>query len=442
MHSVKFRNVFSVGNGAQTTVADILEYLDENYIPGKSAQTKLIYIENILYPAKLLKHAQSLIRKGCRIAAIKSGSTPSGSRAAASHTGAMANPDMAVKALFKKAGIVMCKSRQELITVAAVFKYKELKGKNIAIITHAGGSAVMLTDALSKGGLNVPELSGNVCDELYTYLNKGSSVKNPIDFLATGTAEQLGIIIDYCEHKFNEIDAMIVVFGSPGLFDVENVYRVLSVKLDVCKKPIYPVLPSIMNAQREISYFLSKGFVNFPEEVSLGEALANCYNTEKPDQNFYDKLSADKLEKIKKSTELNNGFLPASIAHFLLETIEIKQAYQKEFFDLSEFQNHVPNFKFPVVAKIIGPLHKSESGGIILNIKNENEALDAYHHIMKLTVAKGVMIQEMLSGTELFIGVKYEPKFGHIILYVLKQERYQLENLLKPLQKFLPNHRE
>ncbi|MCF6318609.1 MAG: CoA-binding protein, partial [Proteobacteria bacterium] len=247
---LRFSSVYSVGNGKQICVEDYLEYLDEIYDPNTSAQTILMYLENISKPQKLLKHATSLIAKGCRIAAIKSGTTQAGSRAASSHTGAMATSDMATRALFRKAGVVYCSSRDELISVASVFSYKKLVGKNIAVITHAGGSAVMLTDALEKGGLQVPLIEGELADELLDYLYTGSSVSNPIDFLATGTAEQLGIIIDFCEHKFDFIDAMVVVFGSPGLFDVENVYKVLNVKMDVCKKPIFPVLPSLVNAQK------------------------------------------------------------------------------------------------------------------------------------------------------------------------------------------------
>jgi acetyltransferase len=160
----------------------------------------------------------------------------------------MANSSMATRALFKKAGIVYCTSREEMVSVASVFTYPKLPGKNVVIVTHAGGSAVLLTDALTRGGLNVPKLEGPEVDELLTYLNPGSSVSNPIDFLATGTAEQLGIIIDYCNYKLPQVDAIVVVFGSPGLFDVENVYKVLNVKLEVSPKPIFPVLPSVVNA--------------------------------------------------------------------------------------------------------------------------------------------------------------------------------------------------
>ena len=144
-----------------------------------------------------LKQAAELIRKGAKIAAIKAGSTRAWIRAGASHNGAVAIADTAVRALFSKAGIVYCSSREELLTVASIFNYKKLVGKNIAVITHAGGSAVMLTDALCKGGLNVPPIEGEEADKLLTYLHLGSSVSNTLDFLVTGNAEQFGISNDY-----------------------------------------------------------------------------------------------------------------------------------------------------------------------------------------------------------------------------------------------------
>jgi acetyltransferase len=101
-----FSSVYSVGNSAQIGVEDVLKYLDETYDPSTSSPVKLLYVESINKPEVLLKHASSLIRKGCRIAAIKAGSSSAGSRAASSHTGALASPDDAVESLFRKAGIV------------------------------------------------------------------------------------------------------------------------------------------------------------------------------------------------------------------------------------------------------------------------------------------------------------------------------------------------
>src|SRR5690606_32632463 len=205
----------------------------------------------------LLFHASSLIRKGCKIAAIKAGRSKAGSRAASSHTGALTSSDAAVEALFRKAGIVRCFGREELTTVANVFMCKELKGRKLAIITHAGGPGVMLTDALEDGGLKIPQIADSPAKRaLKEKLFPGSSVENPIDFLATGTAEQLGEIVDACENDF-DVDGMAVIFGSPGLFPIRDVYEVLNQKMKSCKKPVYPILPSIINVKEDVSYFLS-----------------------------------------------------------------------------------------------------------------------------------------------------------------------------------------
>lgn len=224
---LRFANVYSVGNSAQMGVEDVLKHMDENFDAEKDSKIKLLYMETIEKPDILLKHASSLIKKGCKIAAVKAGTSEAGSRAASSHTGALASSDTAVDALFRKAGIVRCYGREELISVASVFQYPELKGKNIAVITHAGGPAVMITDSLSNGGLQVPPISGTAADELKGKLFPGSSVSNPIDFLATGNAEQLGTIIDYVNEKFDQIDAMVVIFGTPGLSEIYDVYDLL-----------------------------------------------------------------------------------------------------------------------------------------------------------------------------------------------------------------------
>jgi len=413
---VTFANVYSVGNMAQIGVEDILEYMDIHFDLAKDPSIKLLYLESITNPAKLLKHAASLIGKGAKIAAIKSGSTVEGSRAAASHTGAIASSDMTIRALFNKAGIVYCSSRDQLLSVASVLKYKPIKGKNIAVITHAGGSAVMLADELSKGGFKIPEIKDEDADILKTFLNPGSSVSNPIDFLATGTAEQLAIIIDYCESKFDFIDAMVVVFGSPGLFNVENVYNVLSVKLDVCKKPILPVLPSVVNAQKEIKSFLAKGNINFPDEVVLGQALNQVYNTPFPATNkvILPKIDEQKIRQL--INHASNGFLDPNQVALLMDAAGIPRASEIVESSKEALLSKMEHIGFPIAMKVVGPLHKSDEMGVILNVASLEEVSDHYDNLMKIDKATGIMIQPMLFGLELFIGVKKEPGFNHTIL--------------------------
>ena len=415
-NGLRFNQVFSVGNSAQTGVEEVLEHLDETYVEGESSKIKLLYIESFTNPRKFLKHASSLINKGCKLAAIKSGYSSAGSRAASSHTGAVATSDFITRALFRKAGIVYCSSRSELITVAGIFNYKELVGDKIAVITHAGGSAVMLTDALEKGGLKVPTISGKDADELLGYLHPGSSVSNPIDFLATGTADQLGIIIDYCEHNFDEIDGMAVVFGSAGLFDVENVYKVLNVKMKFCKKPIYPVLPSLVNAEKEIEYFLSKERVNFPDEVDLGSALAEVYKTPMPTllDVSLPEIDTDLIESVISKSE--SGLLPPDETGKLLAAAGIPTAYETVVKSDKEAVEIAREIGFPLVMKVVGPIHKTDVGGVVLNVTSEKEVKSEFERLKNIDEVTGVLMQPQLEGLEIFAGARKEGDFGHIIM--------------------------
>ncbi len=411
-----FSGVYSVGNSAQIGVEEVLEHLDNSFEREKSSKVKILYIESIANPQKLLKHASSLIQKGCKIAAIKAGSSSAGSRAASSHTGALANSDVAVDALFKKAGILRAYGRNELITLASIFMHPDLRGKNIAIITHAGGPAVMLTDALSKNGLTVPELSGKESQALLGKLFAGSSVSNPIDFLATGNAEQLETIIDYCEHKFPEIDAMVVIFGSPGLSEVSDVYEVLHKKIRECSKPIFSVLPSVVNVKNEIAAFISKGNINFPEEVLFGNALAKIANAPKTGFNDLPKpiLGHQAIRKIIDTA--GNGYLRPQQVKELLMAAQIPIVAEVVCTTQRECISEVKNIGFPVVIKVVGPVHKSDVGGIFLNIPSEEKLIDAFDTIMEIDGAVAALIQPMKKGIELFIGAKREAKFGHLVL--------------------------
>ena len=411
-----FSSVYSVGNSAQISVEDVLEHFDKTFDSKTSSKVKLLYIESIENPQKLLKHAASLINKGCKIAAIKAGSSDEGSRAASSHTGALANSDVAVDALFKKAGIIRCYGRNELITVASIFMHPELKGKNIAIITHAGGPAVMLTDALSKNGLNVPEIKNQESEELLTKLYPGSSVSNPIDFLATGTAEQLETIIDYCEQEFTNIDAMVVIFGSPGLFEVYEVYDVLHNKMQTCRKPIFPILPSVVNVKKEIDYFISKGNINFPDEVIFGNALTKIYNSKKPPIAIKKSFEVDKATIRSIINNNSNGYLHPQQVKELLVAAEIPIVREMVCNTKEECFTAVKSIGFPLVMKVVGPLHKSDVGGIILNISSKEKLYESFEKIMQIKGATSVLLQPMKKGIELFIGAKREGDFGHLVL--------------------------
>ena len=414
---LQFNSVWSIGNGKQIGIEDVLQYMDEHFDPETDSKVKLLYIENISNPDKLLFHASSLIKKGCRIAAIKAGASESGSRAASSHTGAIASSDAAVEALFRKAGIVRCFSREELTTVGCIFTLPPLKGKNFAIVTHAGGPGVMLTDALSKGGLNVPKLEGPLAEELKEKLFPGSAVANPIDFLATGTPEQLGIVIDYCENKFEEIDAIAVIYGTPGLTRLFEAYDVLDQKIKECKKPIFPILPSLHTAGPEVEAFLKRGHVNFSDEVTLATALSQVMRTPQPappEVQLYG-IDIPRLNKIIFDIH-SNGYVQPQIVREILECAGIPLVPELVSTSKDELITFAQKVGFPVVAKVVGPVHKSDVGGVALNIRTAEHLALEYDRMMQIEGATGVMVQKMLKGTELFIGAKYEERFGHVVL--------------------------
>lgn len=414
---LQFNSVWSTGNGKQIGIEDVLQYMDEHFDPEHDSKVKLLYIENINDPDKMLLHASSLIRKGCRIAAIKAGSSESGSRAASSHTGAIASSDTAVEALFRKAGIVRCFSREELTTVGCIFTLPKITGKNFAIVTHAGGPGVMLTDALSKGGLNVPKLDGRLADELKAQLFPGSSVANPIDILATGTPEHLGIAIDYCEKKFDNIDAMMVIFGTPGLVQLYEAYDVLHKKILECKKPIFPILPCLNTAGPEVAEFLSKGHVNFSDEVTLGTALSQIMRTPQPVPQEINLMGVDipKIRKIIDGID-ENGYVAPDIVRQLLTCAKIPVVPEMVAGTKEELTAFAEKIGYPVVAKVVGPVHKSDVGGVALNVRSSEQLGMEFDRMMKIQDASAVMIQKMISGRELFVGAKYEPRFGHVVL--------------------------
>jgi acyl-CoA synthetase (NDP forming) len=416
MKGLRFSSVWSVGNSKQNGVEDVLEYMDLNFDPLRDSKIKMLYVEQIKDPDKMLYHASSLIKKGCKIAAIKAGSSDSGKRAASSHTAAIASSDSAVEALLRKAGIVRCYSREELTTVAGIFTLKEAKGKNCAIITQAGGPAVMLADALSKGQINVPLLEGERVEELKTKLLPGAAVGNPIDLIGTGTPEHLATAIDYCEKHFDNINLMMVIFGSPGLVKVYDAYEVLHKKMEECSKPIFPVLPSIVTAGPEVKSFVRKGHVNFSDEVTLGTALSRVLNTPTPASSDVQLYGVDVPEVRKKIDHLNySGFLSPQDVRSLLSLARIPLVNELVTGDLDALKAFAQKTGYPVVLKVVGPVHKTDIGGVALNVRTSEHLQVEYERMMKIPEVTALLIQPMLKGQELYIGANYEDRFGHVV---------------------------
>ena len=219
----------------------------------------------------------------------------------------------------------------------------------------------MLTDALSKGGLNVPKLEGPVVDELKSKLFPGAAVGNPIDILATGTPDHLRLCLKYCEEKFDNIDAVLAIFGTPGLVTMFEMYDVLHEKMQTCSKPIFPILPSINTAGAEVAAFLAKGHVNFADEVTLGTALSRIMNASRPAANEIELFGVDvpRIRRIIDSIP-EDGYIQPHYVQALLHAAGIPMV--EEFVSAIKTRCWLLSAaRVPVVvAKVVGPVHKSD----------------------------------------------------------------------------------
>jgi acetyltransferase len=227
----------------------------------------------------------------------------------------------------------------------------------------------------------------------------------------------LGIAIDYCEKKFKEIDAIMVIFGTPGLVQLYETYDVLHKKMLSCKKPIFPILPSVNTAGPEVQEFLSRGHVNFSDEVTLATALTQIMKTPAPADQTLEIHGVD-VPRIRRIIDgiADNGYIAPELVHELLASAGIPTVPEFVSSNKDEVIAFAEKTGFPVVAKVVGPVHKSDVGGVALNIRSKEVLSAEFDRMMQIPDATAVMVHKMIKGTELFIGAKYEPRFGHVVL--------------------------
>ena len=209
----------------------------------------------------------------------------------------------------------------------------------------------------------------------------------------------------------------MVIFGTPGLVTLYEAYDVLHQKILECSKPIFPILPSVNTAGPEVHEFLARGHVNFSDEVTLATALTQVMKTPEPaDQNVViHGVDVPRIRRIIDSQD-ETGFVCPATVHELLESAGIPTVPEFVSHEKSEVLDFAEKCGYPVVAKVVGPVHKSDVGGVALNIRSREVLAAEFDRMMRIDGATAVMVQKMLRGTELFIGAKYEPHFGHVVL--------------------------
>jgi acetyltransferase len=421
MRGLSFGDVVNLGNSIMVGVEDFLALYDENYGPD-NAKVLMLYMESIRKPQTLLKHARSLVQKGCYIVGVKSGATEAGSKAAASHTGAMASSDTAVQALFDKAGIIRVKSKMELIDVTCGLAACRgpIKGNRVCVLTDAGGPGVMLSDELCRQGMVLPALKETTRQRLAEILPKEAATGNPIDCLPSRTAESIEATIRILgEEEKDDIDAIVFIVGDSGISDIDPIYQAAYRAMDSNPPiPVVPVWVSLSGSAKQIDRFRKTEKVFFPEEVRAAEALGKITRQPRlsdPTATLpgYDKAAMAAILDGKK------GVLDPETAENLLNAAGFTLPAQAEVFDKTALSEACDKIGYPLVMKVIGPLHKSDVGGVKFGIKSLPAAETAFDELMAIKDAKGALLQPMVSGTEMILGASREGDYGHLIMFGL-----------------------
>jgi acyl-CoA synthetase (NDP forming) len=382
------------------------------------SRIKILYLESINKPDEFLRAARSLVKKGCCLAGIKSGTTGAGSRAAASHTGAIATNDVAVQALLDKAGVIRVHSRLELIDVAAALTCAKgvLDGRRACIISDAGGPGVMLADELNRAGFEVPVLGERTQARLAEVLPRGASVSNPVDCLPTRNGAMLSQAFEIInEEESGRIDYILFIGGDSKLVDIQDVYRSVSQAMDSLDMPVFPSFCAV-GPSDSLDPFRQAGKCFFEDEISMARALARMVDRPRISEPV-EHLPGYDSEAIRAQLKDQSGSLPPQVARGVLQAAGLRFPAQVELVEKSALQS--VSIPFPWVMKVIGPLHKTEVGGVQVGIQNLADAQSIWDQLVQIQDASGCLVQEMVSGTEVLIGAKREDGFGHLVAFGL-----------------------
>jgi len=417
---VAFSNTVNVGNSMQMGVEDILELLDENFGPD-SARIQMLYVERLDKPGKLLRHARSLTRKGCTLVAIKSGVTGAGVRAAASHTGAMATPDTAVEALFRKAGIIRVGSREEMLDVgcALLAARGPIAGRRACIVSSAGGPGVLLADELTRHGFELPPLSGRSRERLRAILPAEASLANPLDCLPSKDGEKTALILRTLqEEEHARLDVIVTIDGHSGIVDEGPILEATLRAAEAGPIPVVPVFSAPTSSAAVLERFKAQGGVWFTDEVMAGRALGRLlrrpalWDAPEPPPGYDHASVASALGDAR-------GPLPPDRAAAVLAAAGFHLPDQAVVRTARAAADAAARIGFPVAMKVVGPLHKTEVGGVRLALQNPSETAAAFAGLAALPGATGALVQAMAEGIELILGAAAEPGFGHVILFGL-----------------------
>jgi acetyl coenzyme A synthetase (ADP forming)-like protein len=414
----------SVGNKADISANDLIQFWDSD----DRTSVILLYLESFGNPRKFSRIAKRVANKK-PIIAVKSGRSSAGFRATQSHTGAMvAASDVTVEALFHQAGVVRTDTLSEMFDAAALLSTQPVPaGNRVAIITNAGGAGILAADACESLGLKVPELGLSTQESLRTFLKEEASVRNPVDMIASATAEDYAKAI-LMVAKDPSVDSMIVIFIPPASIEPESVARsVLSSVKQLGGR--LPVLTCFM-ATHGISGLLTGDGIRlpsyrFPEDAANALAHAVRYGVwrSRPPGTpvtFTDTNKSEAAAIVARALKSGKSWLAPEDAESVLGCYKIPFVRTYRVTTPEEVGRAAKELGGKVVVKAVAAklLHKTEAGAVALNLNGQDEAVMAARNMIDKVASAGFevtgyLVQPMIpSGLEMLVGIVYDPLFG------------------------------
>jgi len=427
---IGFSKFISMGNKADVSDEEIMQVLAED----ENTKVILGYIEGVRDGKRFAEIANQVSKKKPLII-LKSGITSSGVKAASSHTGALAGRDVAFDAVFKQSGIIRAYTVGELFNYALAFANQPLpEGPNIAIITNSGGPGIIAADACDRSALQLVPLHKETVDALRTFLPAFASFYNPVDILGDATAERYEKAL-YTVVQDEKIHGVIVLLTPTAIVDVEATAKAVAHITHFIDKPILTAFmggDSVKSASKILTKYHIPNY-SYPEHaVSSLNALYRYHRWVKRPEKTYPRLSDLKekvLDVFKKVKEERREHLQETEVYEILEAYGFPQPRSLLARTSEEAVAAAKGIGYPVVMKIVSPqiLHKSDIGGVRVNLNSKKEVQDAFFdittrikHIVPVAHIYGVMVQEMITGgKEVIIGVTRDTQFGHMIMFGL-----------------------
>jgi acetyl coenzyme A synthetase (ADP forming)-like protein len=422
----------SVGNKADVTGNDLLQYWEGD----KETDVILLYLESFGNPRRFARIARRVSRSK-PIVAVKSGRTSAGKRAAGSHTAALAASDAAVEALFRQTGVIRAETLEEMFDLSAMLGSQPLPpGRRVAILTNAGGPGILCADACEAGGLEVKELSPLTRSQLSAFLPVAAGLGNPVDMIASATPEHYQRAIKTLLAD-DGVDVLIVIY-IPVIAETEKIVRAICQGVAEARsegavhKPVLACLMMEEGVSKPLT-MEKESIPSFPFPEAVARVVSKVADyadwRRKPLGRFFDfeDIDVEKARRVCREAYANrgSGWLGVEETRDVLGAFSLPMPAGGLARTADEAVALAREIGFPVAVKLasLKIVHKTEVGGVKLNLTEEKDVRRAYEAIKdrlsqegRLQEMEGVLIQPMMKGgVEVMIGVTEDLVFGPLI---------------------------